>query len=210
MDFIPNYPIEYIKYAVMYKNKLEKIGQPLYDTVTYVSGTSTRLTFFDTVRATPDLGNMDVPSQLAGKAFLVRSMRFFAKQRPRSVARAASTNANTGALDNIAQLINTGVFFIKISSKDYAQFPLWLMTAGAGAFGALGVEGATADPGAAIDYAQNGIPDNRNVFSLAVPIFIPPNINFQGRIEWPAALTLAGGNTDLCVLLDGDLLRPVQ
>jgi hypothetical protein len=113
-------------------------------------------------------------------------------------------------MDNIAQLINTGVFTLTIGSKVYNQEPLWCLTAGGGAYGVLALEGATADPGAGADYAQNGIPDPRAVNSLAKPIFIAPQINFSAVVSWPAAITLAGTNTDITFLLDGDLIRPVQ
>jgi hypothetical protein len=87
--------------------------------------------------------------------------------------------------------------------------PLWCLTAGGGAMGML----AIAAGGAAfnsMDYAQNGVADPRAVNTLSKPLFIGPQINFNGVVNWPAALTLAGGNTDLTILLDGDLLRPVQ
>jgi hypothetical protein len=209
--FTNYYPPEYEQYNSQYGGKIEAIGWKWWDTQTYVSGTTVNLTQWFNVRATQDLSNMEVAFQLAApKAFLIRAIRFFVKQRPRSVARAASTNPTTGAIDNIAQLINTGVFTLMIGNKQYNQEPLWCLTAGGGAYGMLGLEGATADPGGAIDYAQNGIPDPRAVNSLAKPIFIAPQINFSAVVSWPAALTLAGGDTAVTILLDGDQLRPVQ
>lgn len=209
--FTDYYPAEYQRYNSQYAGQIESIGWKWWDTQTYTSGTTTSLTNFFNVRATPDLSNMEVAFQLAApKAFLIRAIRFFVKQRPRSVARAAATNPQTGALDNIAQLINTGVFQLTIGNKVYNQEPLWCITAGGGASGVIGAEGATADPGAQSDYAQNGIADPRAVNTLAKPIFIAPQINFNASLSWPAAITLAGTNTDLTILLDGDLLRPVQ
>jgi hypothetical protein len=205
------YPAEYEKYSAQYGGQLEAIGWKWWDTQTYTSGTTTALTNYFNVRATPDLSNMEVAFQLAApKAFLCRSVRFFIKGRPRSVARAASTNPQTGSLDDVAQIINTGVFTLVIGNKTYLQEPLFCLTAGCGAFGELALEGATADPGAIVDYAQNGIPDPRAVNTLPKPIFIGPQMNFNGAITWPAALTLAGGNTGLTVILEGDQLRPVQ
>jgi hypothetical protein len=209
--FTNQYPREYEQYNSQYGGQIEAIGWKWWDTQTYVSGTTTSLTNWFNVRATQDLSNMEVAFQLAApKAFLVRAIRFFVKQRPRSVARAASTNPQTGAVDNIAQLINTGVFTLSIGNKVYNMEPLWCLTAGGGAAGFIALEGATADPGGAVDFAQNGIADPRAVNSLSKPIFIAPQINFSAVVQWPAALTLAGANTDITFLLDGDLLRPVQ
>lgn len=209
--FTNQYPAEYERYNSQYGGQIEAIGWKWWDTQSYVSGTTTQLPGWFNVRATSDISNMEVAFQLAApKAFLCRAVRFFVKQRPRSVARAAATNPNTGAMDNIAQLINTGVWSLTIGNKVYNMEPLWCLTAGGGASGVLALEGATADPGGAIDYAQNGIADPRAVNTLSKPIFIAPQINFTALVTWPAALTLAGGNTDISFLLDGDLLRPVQ
>jgi hypothetical protein len=206
-----DYPPEYEQYNSQYQGRKEVIGWAWYDTVTYTSGTTTAITLFNAIRATLDLSNMEVAGQLAApKAFLGRALRFFVKGRPRSVARAASTNPNTGGIDNVAQLINTGVLSLNIGSKNYGKIPLWMLPAGGGAFGLIGVEGATADPGAAIDYGTNGIPDPRAVYSLSQPIFIAPQINWQVDLFWPAALTLAGGDHTISVVFDGDLIRPVQ
>jgi len=64
--------------------------------------------------------------------------------------------------------------------------------------------------GAIIDYAQNGSPHVRNAFVLARPLFLAPQINFSVTLTWPAAITLAGGDTPVTVALEGDLVRPVQ
>jgi hypothetical protein len=206
-----DYPPEYQQYDSQYKGQKEAIGWKWWDTQTYVSGTTTLLQQWFNARATVDLSNMEIAFQLAApKAFLIRAVRFFVKQEPRSVARAASTNAQTGAIDNIALLVNTGVFTFTIGSKIYIQEPLWCLTCGGGPAGTIALEGATADPGGAVDYGQNGIADPRAVNTLAKPIFIAPQINFTATITWPAALTLAGANTPIQILLDGDLIRPVQ
>lgn len=205
--FTDSYPKEYEAYNTQYGGQIESIGWKWWDTQTYVSGTTTALTNFFNVRATPDLSNMEVAFQLAApKAFLVRAIRFFVKQRPRAATVTGGGTAAVGAFDNIAQLINTGVMSLTIGNKTYALEPLWCLTAGGGAAGVL-------DVGTAVqltDYAQNGIADPRAVNTLSKPLFIGPQINFNARIDWAAALTLEGGNTTLTLLLDGDLLRPVQ
>jgi hypothetical protein len=205
------YPAAYEQYNSQYKGQLEAIGWKWWDTQTYTSGTTTSLPGWFNVRTTPDLSNMEVAFQLpAPKAFLVRAIRFYVKARPRSVARAAATNPQPGGVDDVTQLINTGVFVLTIGNKEYAKEPLYCLTSGCGVFGFMSAEGATADPGGIVDFGQNGLPDPRAVNTLPKPIFIGPQINFSAVVSWPSALTLAGGNTALTFFLDGDLLRPVQ
>lgn len=201
------YPKEFVDYSTSFGNRLEKIGWKWYDTQTYTSGTTTSLPQWWNTRATQDLSNMEIAFQMpAPKSFLIRAIRFFVKQRPRNVTIASNTNPQTGAMDNIAQLINTGVFVFTIGNKVYNLEPLWCLTAGGGAYGVM-TTGAT---GGLMDYAQNGVPDPRAVNTLSTALFIPPQMNFSAVVSWPAALTLAGGDTTLSFLLDGDIYRAVQ
>jgi hypothetical protein len=201
------YPQQYQTYNTQYKGQIESIGWKWWDTQTYVSGTTTSLTQFFNVRTTVDLSDMEVAFQLAApKAFLIRAIRFFVKFRPfASTTQTPLPGSQVGAFDDVAQLINTGVFQLTIGNKVYNLEPLWCLTAGGGAVGVL-ASGSTVSQ----SYAQNGIGDPRAVNTLSKPLFIGPQINFTAQITWPAALTLASGNTAISVLLDGDLLRPVQ
>lgn len=201
----------YEQYNTQYGQAKEVIGAMLWDTNLYLSGATVALTFFNVVRATVDLSNMELAGQLAApKAFFVRALRFHVKQEPRSEARAAAGNVQPGAVDNIQQLINTGIASITIGSKNYGVIPLWMIPSGGGAFGIYGSDGDVADPGEIQDYATNGYPHVRNAYTLARPLFIAPQINFQVVVTWPAAVALAGGNTNITFALDGDLIRPVQ
>lgn len=203
----------YAQYSAMYPD-LEVIGSLLYDTFAYVSGGGgTVLARFFNVgpRASLDLTNMEQASVLTGnKAMLVRAFRFYVKQLPRTVARAAAGVVQTGAISNIALLINTGVVTLLIGDKPYATFPLWTIPSGAGQFGMLATDGNTADPGEIVDAAICGVPSAENALILSQPLFIPPQTRFEVDIAWPAALTLEGGNTNITFVLDGDLVRPVQ
>ena len=200
------YPKEYEKYSAQYGGQIEAIGWKWWDTQTYVSGTTTQLTNYFNVRATPDLSNMEVAFQLAApKAFLIRSIRFFLKLRPRAITIAANGAVQPGALDNLAQLGNTGVFTLTIGNKVYNNEPVWCMTSGGGAVGVLAHSSSQV-----LDWGTMGVADPRAVNTLSKPIFIPPQMNFNGLLNWPAAITLEGGDTAIQLLLDGDLLRPVQ
>jgi len=202
------YPKEYRDYNTQYGGKIEAIGWKWWDTQTYTSGTTTSLPQWFNVRATPDLGNMEVAFQLAApKAFLIRAIRVYVKQRPLMVSPVSGTAL--GVFDNISQLINTGTFILTVGNKQYTFDPLWCLPAGGGAVGSMAMATGIAISNYA-DFATNGIADPRAVNTLSKPLFIGPQINFNGLMQWPAALTLQGGNTTICVLLDGDLLRPVQ
>jgi hypothetical protein len=202
------YPPGFEEYNTQYGGRLERVGAKLWDTQTFTSASTVSLVQFFNVRATPDLSNMETAFQLpAPKAFLIRAIRMFVKLRPLATT-ATPGSAFASNFDNIAQLINTGVMTFTVGNKQYAQEPLWALTAGGGAFGSLaGVGGALQSVG--IDYAQNGVPDPRAVNTLSVPLFLAPQINFNARIDWAAALTLSSSPA-ITLCLDGDLLRPVQ
>jgi len=201
------YPPQYGQYNTQFQGNIETIGWKWWDTQTFTSGTTTSLTQFFNVRGTTDLSNMEVAFQLAApKAFLVRAIRFFVKQRPQVVTTGTPLPATqAGAFDDIAQLINTGVFQLTIGNKVYNLEPLWCLTAGGGAWGVLAT-GSTSSQ----SYAQSGISDPRAVNTLSKPLFIGPQINFTAQITWPATITTTNGNPSICILMDGDLLRPVQ
>lgn len=202
-----DFPPEYERYNTQYGGEKEVIGWMWWDTLPYVSGTTTQLTFFNAVRATLDLSNMEVAGQLAApKAFLLRAPRLFIKQLPEATVAAATGATQTGAINDVAQLMNTGVAVLTIGNKQYAQWPLWTLMAGGGPHGIW----QTGDIDVVVQYAQFGPPDNRVPYILSKPQFIAPQINFNVQITWPAALTLALGDSNLCFGLDGDLIRPVQ
>jgi len=203
-----NVPPEYQRFSSIYGNEKEVLGWPLYDTVTYVSGTTLSLELFTQMRGNKSLSNMEAAGALpAPKSFLIRAPKFFLKQRPRSVAAAAATNPNTGATDNLIQLTNDGVFRLTVGSKEYGFVPLWQLCSGGGVAAAMTQGGAGTG---IIDYATLGIPDTRNVWSLSKPILIESQVNFKVELFWSAPLTLAGGNLDLQVMLDGDMIRAIQ
>jgi hypothetical protein len=201
-------PLDYQRYSTIYGNQKEVIGWPLYDTVTYVSAATLSLELFTAMRANKSLSNMEAAGALpAPKAFLVRAPKFYVKQRPRSVAAAAATNPNTGVTDNLVQLVNDGVFRLIVGSKEYGYVPLWQLCSGGGVMPAMTQGGAGTG---LIDYATLGVPDCRNVWSLSKPVLIESQVNFKVELYWSTVVTLAGGNVDLQVVLDGDMIRAIQ
>src|SRR4030095_12542018 len=201
-------PLEYRRYASTYPAGSEVLGWALYDTVTYVSPATLSLELFTTARGNRNLSNMEAAGALpAPKSFLVRAPRVFLRQRPRAVAAAAVTNPNTGATDNLVQLTNTGVFRLIVGSKEYGFIPLWMLSSGGGVQGYISQGGAGTG---IIDYATLGVPDTRNVWSLAKPIHIESQVNFKVELYWDVAVTLAGGNLEIQIVLDGDMIRAIQ
>lgn len=211
MNPFKDYPPEFAKYAATYGNNLERIGATRWDTVQFTSAAINQLVLFTVMRATIDLSNMKQPGMIESpNGFLVRAINFYVKQLPRSEARAAAGNVQPGAIDNIQQLINDGVLELFVGDKMYVQVPLWMVPSGGGAWGMEASDGDVADPGEIQDQATVGIPDARNAYTLDVPVFIQPQQVFRVQLFWPAAITLAGGNTNITVALDGDMVRPVQ
>jgi len=205
-DFGPNFE----NYKVTYGTSLEFIADTLFDTRTYTSTTTLSLSFFSSAQA-PDLTNLALGNMLPDRqGFLVMSIRFFPKIQPRSMAKTAAATVQTGAVNDVQQLIQTGRVAFNFLNKDYGTFPLWMLPAGGGAFAVMTAEGATADPGAICDFATNGVPDARNMYVLEQPLFLPPMTKLGVTALWPAALTLAAGNTPLVMLFDGLMTRPVQ
>lgn len=205
------YPPEFWAYNSQYGGKLEWIGWRWWDSQTYTSGTTVNLPgFFSAVRTTPDVGNMQVAGQLAApNAFMIRAVGWYLKQRPRAVTVVATANPQPGAIDNIAQLGNGGVAALTIGQKIYGQWNLWQLPSAGGAWGVATQAGAAA-ANLWIDWAVNGTPDARGLYTLSKPIFIAPQINFRVDMTWPAAITLAGADTVLQFFIDGDIVRPVQ
>lgn len=200
----------YQQYATRYPDQ-EQIGAVLFDTVAYTSAATVALNLFNAVRA-PQLSNMEIPSQLPNpKAFLIRAISFNVLHNPTSTARAAAGAVTTGALDDIAQLIDTGVLTLTIGSKPYAQFPLWALPGTSGPYGIFGSDGNTADPGNTTQVARTGYPMHGNGFTLSKPVPIVPMMNFIVVLTWPLAITLSlGGTLNVQVIFDGTLIRPVQ
>lgn len=191
------------------------VGQPevvpwfLYSRKSYVSGTTVRLTYFDTIGDLA-LTNMELQSQLPTPQFFeVFSFHFTVLQPSRSTLAPAGGNALTGSLDNVEQLHRSGRgrWAFKMSGKEYGPFPLHTVGPAGNMTGLLtGLDnvaaGGTPDAGQVAGWAAQ--------FGCSDPIItIPPTTHFEVISEWPAALTLDGGNTYVEFGLWGALHRKV-
>ena len=202
--------MDYQQYATLTAGR-EVIHGAIWDSLLYTSAATVTLNFFQQSLAalTPDVTNLLTPGQLPyPKQFLVRGIRMWLRQRPESINAVAAGNIQTGALNNVHLLVNTGLLIITHGSKEYGRYPLRDITAGNGIAGSIGVSNILVG-GAVADYGQNGYPHCKNVMTLAQPLLIETNMNFLYQMVWPAAVTLTR-NTTISLLLEGDEIRPVQ
>ncbi len=198
------------QYATLTQGR-ESIHGFLWDTLQYNSAATVNLVFFQNTQAAVGISNtnMQTPGQLPyPQQFLVRAIRMWLRQRPESINAVAATNIQTGAINNVALLVNTGLLIITHGAKEYGRYPLRDITAGNGPYGVLQVSNILIG-GAVIDYGQNGFPLSDEIYTLAKPLLIETSMNFAYTLQWPAAVTLTR-HTQIQLLLEGDLIRPVQ
>lgn len=200
-------------YAIKNPGLLEVIGAMLYDYQTYVSGTTTILTFFNTLPADKFSGNMQLAGQLpAGNSFLIGSIRVAPIPDASELATAVGADGQAnGALQDINLLMRDCIATLFIGQKDYGSWPAMALPGGMGAYGEFGNIGTTvAGSNQQFQSGVNGAPDPRSVYSLAQPLALPEQYNFRLTLEWTAAVTLFGGNTTIIGMFDGELMRPSQ
>lgn len=181
----------------------EALLWPLYSTKSYVSGTTTKLVFFDTVESDKTLSNMETAGSLPDPQFYEIHGMGCDILLDGSVSGA---NTEVGALDDVAKLILTSrsMFTLNISNKQYGPVPLTFAHASGGptgvAFGTL-----TAPQG--VQFANNGIFDGG--WPVGGGIVIPPKVGFNVTVEWASAQTLNAGNTFIRMWMIGGLYRRV-
>lgn len=197
------------KLKVVDFNGMELIGYSLWHKLTYTSATTLALNFFQTAAALITDGNMKTNTLPAGHQFLIQAIRFCPLLDTRETALAAPAGGETGAVvKDMKELIYDGIGELFINEKPYGSWPLFQLPSGAGVTGMLGVVGSGTNNAAEYEYATNGIPDPRAVYTLAVPIPLPQLSLLRFTTTWDAAKTLSVGNSPIIVILDGQLLRP--
>lgn len=201
-------------FGVFKPGESEVISQALWERLTYVSAATTQLVFFPRVPANEFAGNLQLAGQLpSNNYFLIMSIRIAPFPDVTETADAATAaGAADGALQDVTALVRQGIAQLRVGDKDYGgPWPLFMLPGGGGGWGSMGNVGTSAAGSASqFQHGLNGAPDPRQVYSLPVPLMIPPLYNFSMQLNWPAALTLVGGNTDIFVILDGEIMRPVQ
>lgn len=178
----------------------EAVPWELFSCRTYESGTTTGLRFFDSAPVNPRLGNVGpaLPSPQYFECFY-------------AYLTISAIPGATAAIDDIWLLLHgvgtagAGVptWSFTLSDKVLGPFPLTgLHTRG-------GVYGGNAGAAATSEWGSNSEPTGQGTFCFDGSVMIPPTQNFAIDIQWPAAVTLAGGDTELCVSLAGVLHRRI-
>ena len=201
------------QYGVVDMTNLEMISFAFWEKQNYVSGTTTNLTFFTTQHA-DTLGNLPLAGQLpSGFFFIVQAIRVCPFPATTITTAAANPAAGTypGAFNDVLRLLTTGDVAFTIGTKQYGRWPTFMLPAGGGPYGQVfGFSAQAAGNFQSVEVGVNGVPDPRSVYSLPVPLLIPPQYDFKLICTWAAALTLAAGDTPIYAVLDGTLIRPKQ
>lgn len=186
------------KHQVTVPNAGEWIDWVLYDTQVYVDATTVTLAnFFGNTRASIVDSNMETAGQMPGqKMFLLRGIGV-------EILPPLNTSATTAPMIDVIALTHLGALRLNIGSKSYAEWPLFLLSAGGGMHGLPYTAGAT------VTYGTNGIADPRACYGLARPLLLTSSLNFNCQIEWAAAVNITA-NVRVRVLLKGELGRPIQ
>lgn len=170
-------------------NQGEAIPWFLYDTQDIVTAVTTTLTFFASVQTDRSLGNMQSAGQLTDpQYFVVHYVTCDLLQTP-TLGVAAD---NTGALNNIEQILKTARanWTINMSDKLYGPFPLTLAHATGGATGGFtGVNNTAAPTINTFQFGNNGNPGSGG-FPFLGALVIPPKVGFNLTLQFGAAPTL--------------------
>ena len=199
--------------SVVQQANKEIIGYTLWDRQAFTTASTTSITFFQT-QTTGIAGNMQLGGQLPnGFSFRTEAIRlFFAIPSNTETAAAIAAGLTTSVLDDIFNLITTGHAEFRVGEKSYGRWPIFMLPGGAGPAGfyqAPGTYGAGTSQ--QFGLVQNGVSDPRAVYSLEVPIVIPPQFSFSIICSWAAAITLIGSSPiQVFCMLDGQLCRPAQ
>lgn len=187
----------------------ERVPWTLYDTQLYTSASTTTLDFFQQVNADKNRSNMSASGQIPSPQYFELYHASVSYLAPSSASGIIAAPTNDGAFEDIRQLSAGGVLF-KVADKEYWQGSQFMLPCGGGPHGTMAASGTFAAPNLVQrEFANNGFPDLRNRYSFWGDIIIPHNQNFLWRLTWTAAITLALGNTDIRLWMDGYLYRRV-
>lgn len=205
------------QYGVVDPDRTEIIGWSLYNRVTYTSGADVQTNFFAAAPANPAFGNVPLGTQLAAStAFLIQAIRIIVHAKSSAIV-APGAGVAASMMEDLFLMYNQGVLKVDVLNKNYVNHPNYLFPPGTGFSQGTQSGGDSTAGKTVISAASWGIPEPRAVFTLAVPVVIPPQTPFPTSILWfggaanvSGAITLNGGNTDVTVMFDGQLARPVQ
>jgi hypothetical protein len=197
----------------------EVIGDQIYERRTITSGTTQSLTFFDGTapknRLFGKLVNGTLPADTYFRIHVVRLVLHSKTQAQESLA--AATVPFVGMLNDLWLFYNLTIAKLTILNKPYVESLAAMMPPG---FGIAHAAFSAGDTAAGTTDKQSGCwgePSPRSCFTLGVPLVLPPLSNFPFDLQFfggaagvAGALTFAGGDTDVSVIFDGLINRPVQ
>lgn len=210
------------KFSVITPGAKEIISHMFRFVRPYTDATTTELVFFNdtadgqtAVAATgPTRGYWPGPNGLNnGESFLVQAIGCSIQLAATEDAAAAATaSLLAGAIRDMSELIYTGYAEFKIGGKDYGSWPIYKLQAGGGPYARLASVGTTtAGQNITNQHAINGVPDVRCVYTLPIPLAVPPLFGVRGFLKWPTAVNLAPDQSPAIEWwMDGQLMRPIQ
>lgn len=191
-----------LKAGQIYGNQMQMITEPVWHILTYTSGTTTELAFFNAQTAGLT-GNM---AQAGAFGYPIS----FILRVPRCQL---NTYASTGAggipavwNDQALAVLNSTQQLLVIDKISF-RIPSWMLPGGSGIGGAAAGT-FTAEEVVAI--GSHGVADPRAVYVLLDPIWFEPQVSFRYTVTWGTAQTFTGGNQFFCIMFDGQKVRPVQ
>lgn len=185
----------------------EVVPYVLYDSQTYTSAVDTQLSYFQTVQGDKTLGNMQAGGQLVADRYL----EIWGISIDPLIANTNIAVGGPGAWGDLNDLMwtNRPTFTFTMDDKKIGPFPCSFFHASGGVTGfgySESVTTAVLTP-AVNEYANWGVFDGG--FWVGGSMIIPPQSGFVVELNWPAAVTLAGGNPIIRVNLVGALHRNV-
>lgn len=182
----------------------EAIWHEFYDSQTYTSAATTRLTFFNNTNADATLSNMPSSGQLPDpQYFSMYDLTLDFLPATSYVSTAAGGIA--GKLDDFGRILMVGrpTWTLILSDKRYGPYSLTLLH-GTGAIQGFGWGTFTAEE--SLQFAHNNLGAGWNYHGSLI---IPPKNNFSIEVNWAAAQTLTEGNPVLRLGIHGILSRRV-
>lgn len=202
-------PDEWTSYVSQVALGLNVLPGVLYSTRDYISGVTTKLTFFDYAAGNrTDLTNMEREGSLPNpESFLVQAIESKFKVLPFSDDSGVGDNtALVSRFSDVVRLADGGVVTFKFGNMISKPFPLDLFCSRSSVDGQF----ATGSDLLA-DYPQLKGPQTYSVFPN---MMISPNQQFSLTIEWPAGpVTLSTGaesTIPIRMLYDGQRAQAIQ
>jgi len=173
-----------------------------YYTRTFVSAVTQNLNFFDQPLATDDLWSNVYPYP---NSVLWKAIGVYFKVSPSVTLSGGPGNAWASRVNDLMQIVNTGILSIQLSKKSWGPFKLWSLNSGGG----LSLTVAGGNPTDFVNYANVGLPTVEAAFRLIVPFVIPATSQARIQMSWPAPITLTNGNPEIVLKIEGVEANPV-